>query len=131
MSDNYINSNGVSRLWRNILQKLNSYVTKNGDGATGTWGINISGNAKTATKATQDGAGNVIVNTYATKNEVKQSDWNQTDETAMDFIKNKPDVATKDYVDAPKSQFTLVDQVTGENYIVCMKEGNLVTYKAE
>ena len=32
---------------------------------------------------------------------------------------------------APKTQFTLIDQVTGENYIVCMRDGNLVTYKAE
>ena len=30
---------------------------------------------------------------------VKQVDWNQTDKTQVDYIKNKPDVATKDYVD--------------------------------
>lgn len=29
----------------------------------------------------------------------KQVDWDQTDTTQMDYIKNKPDVATKDYVD--------------------------------
>ena len=30
---------------------------------------------------------------------VKQVDWNQTDATQVDYIKNKPDVATKSYVD--------------------------------
>ena len=45
-----------------------------------------------------------IGNDYASKDYVntaieensKQADWAQTDETAMDFIKNKPDVATDD-----------------------------------
>ena len=41
--------------------------TKTGDGASGTWNINISG---TATKANQDASGNVITDTYATKTEV-------------------------------------------------------------
>ena len=36
----------------------------NGTGASGTWGINISGNAATATKATQDADGNTISSTY-------------------------------------------------------------------
>ena len=31
---------------------------------------------------------------------VKQSDWNQTDSTQPDYIKNKPDVYTKAQVDA-------------------------------
>ena len=35
-----------------------------GSGASGTWGISISGNATTATKATQDGNGAVISSTY-------------------------------------------------------------------
>ena len=30
---------------------------------------------------------------------VKQVDWNQTDPTQVDYIKNKPDVVTKEYVD--------------------------------
>lgn len=41
-------------------------VTKTGSGASGTWGINISGNAATATKATQDGSGNTITSKYVT-----------------------------------------------------------------
>ena len=50
--------------WFTILDSNNytSYtVTKTGSGASGTWNINISG---TATKATQDGDGNVITSTY-------------------------------------------------------------------
>lgn len=35
-----------------------------GSGASGNWGINITGNAATATKATQDGSGNTITSTY-------------------------------------------------------------------
>ena len=41
-----------------------------GTGASGTWGISISGNAATATKATQDASGNTITSTYATKTEL-------------------------------------------------------------
>ena len=52
----------------------NSYApTLTGTGASGTWGISITGNAATATKATQDGSGNVIVNTYATKSELNNT----------------------------------------------------------
>lgn len=52
---------------------FNSYApTLTGTGASGTWGISISGNANTAstantaTRANQDGNGNVIVDTYVT-----------------------------------------------------------------
>lgn len=56
-----------------VLEVLNNAVTskanKDGSNATGTWGISITGNAKTSTKATQDANGNVINETYATKTE--------------------------------------------------------------
>lgn len=43
----------------------NNYApTKTGGGASGTWGINVSGNSATATKATQDSAGQQINTTY-------------------------------------------------------------------
>lgn len=46
-----------------------SYVpTKTGSGASGTWGISITGNAATATKSTQDGNGNIITSTYLSNN---------------------------------------------------------------
>lgn len=57
------------RNWRAIAftDEINNYApTKTGGGASGTWGINISGNAATSTKATQDASGNVIADTYAT-----------------------------------------------------------------
>ena len=41
-------------------------VSTTGTGATGTWDISISGNAATATKATQDGSGNTITSHYCT-----------------------------------------------------------------
>lgn len=62
--------------WKTILSSNNytDYVPKkDGTGASGTWGIDITGNANTATKATsansatkatQDGNGNVISSTY-------------------------------------------------------------------
>ena len=40
-------------------------VLGDGTGASGTWGISITGNANTATKSTQDDAGNNIKATYA------------------------------------------------------------------
>ena len=40
-------------------------------------------------------------------------------------------LATEEYVNSPKSQLILTDQETGENYILCIRNGNLVTYKAE
>lgn len=46
----------------NETYDLNNFPTKTGNGASGTWGINISGNAKTATTATT--AGNVSGKIY-------------------------------------------------------------------
>lgn len=53
-----------------IKTALDTKPDKTGEGASGTWGINITGNANTATKANQDASGNVIVDTYAKKTEV-------------------------------------------------------------
>lgn len=56
--------------WNNSAELLSTYnyntyaPKKDGTGASGTWGINISGNANTATKATQDSAGQQINMTY-------------------------------------------------------------------
>lgn len=62
---------GSSNDWGNWIYLLdaNNYtdytVKKDGTGASGSWGISISGNANTATKATQDESGNNIKATYA------------------------------------------------------------------
>ena len=53
--------------WNTVLDSdnYNNYApTKTGGGASGTWGINVSGNSATATKATQDSAGQQINTTY-------------------------------------------------------------------
>lgn len=67
---------GVYGSWQTVLSSNNytDYVPKkDGTGASGTWGIDITGNAATATKATsansatkatQDGNGRVISSTY-------------------------------------------------------------------
>lgn len=66
---------GTWGAWKTVLSSNNytDYVPKkDGTGASGTWGIDITGNAKTATsadsatKATHDGAGNVITSKYVT-----------------------------------------------------------------
>lgn len=53
-----------------IKTALDTKPDKTGEGASGTWGINVTGNAKTATKATHDASGNVITTTYAKKAEI-------------------------------------------------------------
>lgn len=62
-------NNGTLQPWRTQIDSGNyiSYCpTKTGSGASGTWGISITGNATTATKATQDGSGNTITTKYVT-----------------------------------------------------------------
>lgn len=64
---------GAWGAWKTFLDEKNytDYVpTKTGGGASGTWGINITG---TATKANQDASGNVITDTYATKDYVTRA----------------------------------------------------------
>ena len=66
-------SGGTNTSWSDWVTMLTSgnytnyTVTKTGSGASGTWGISITGNAATATKATQDGDGYVIKDTYVKK----------------------------------------------------------------
>ena len=53
------NSGGIDKTWRTILDSANysSYtVTKTGGGASGTWGISITGNAATASSCTGNAA---------------------------------------------------------------------------
>ena len=50
---------------RNIVA---TYLTKDGEGATGTWPIDIAGEADSARRATCDGFGRVISTTYLTEN---------------------------------------------------------------
>lgn len=55
----YGNASGIETTWREVLDSSNytNYtVTKGGSGATGTWGISITGNAATASKCTGNAA---------------------------------------------------------------------------
>ena len=76
-SNEFFIKNIYNTIWNTLLHSNNytSYtVKKDGTGASGTWGINISGNASSATKATNDGNGNTITSTYATKTERANND---------------------------------------------------------
>lgn len=69
---NYTNSNWVKidTAYKELEDKFGNYVTKDGDGANGTWDISISGNASTstdsinATNATNDSNRQKIDETY-------------------------------------------------------------------
>lgn len=72
---------GTWGAWKTFLNEnnYNNYApTKTGGGASGTWGISITGHATTATKAntatnaTKDASGNVIADTYAKKSYVDE-----------------------------------------------------------
>lgn len=78
--------------------------------------------ANSATKATQDGNGKVIADTYETKENVatkieqalldSQADWDQTDSTKSDYIKNKPD---EDDAFALLLEMNLIEPVVDED----------------
>lgn len=76
-SNEFFIKNTHNTIWNTLLHS-NNYtkytVKKDGTGASGTWGINITGNASSATKATNDGSGNTITSTYATKTERANND---------------------------------------------------------
>ena len=74
--DDFFDVSHQNENFETIDEELNNKAEKDGTNATGTWNINITGNAKTATKATsadsatkatQDASGNVITDTYAEK----------------------------------------------------------------
>ena len=66
--------------------------TATGSGASGTWGISISGNAATATKATQDGNGANIASTY-----LKYSGGTMTGDISFATIASWPTVSGETY----------------------------------
>lgn len=90
--------------------------------------VNNVAHASTADSATSDGAGNNIATTYATKTNVEdavvQSDWNETDNAAKAFIKNKPDVALKTDLDSVTE--TIENTVTPKVNAVSSKVDALV-----
>lgn len=103
----------------------------------------------TVTNTTTDANGNIIVNvsssandaitlatagTYSDKNIIfnittrVQSDWNQDNETAPDYIKNKPIEETEDDAMKMLIDMGIIDPVTDEeNNIFTDENGNILT----
>lgn len=69
-----------------------------------------------------------LVHTKADKKDILQSDWIQTDETKIDFIKNKPIEETEDDAMDMLAEMGILDPVTDEeNNILTDEEGNIFT----
>lgn len=61
----YGNASGIETTWREVLDSssyTNYTVTKGGSGATGTWGISITGNAATSSSCTGNAATATVAN---------------------------------------------------------------------
>lgn len=72
-----------------------------------------------AIKATQDASGNVITETYETKEDAQlkydtitaaKADWNQNDESAIDYVKNRPF-----YEEDPEEFYPLPEMTINDN----------------
>ena len=58
----------------------------------------------------------------------QKPDWNQNDETKIDFIKNKPGEETEDDAMEMLAEMGLADPVTNEeNNILTDEDGNILT----
>lgn len=69
-----------------------------------------------------------LVKTKADKKDVMQSDWIQTDETKIDFIKNKPIEETEDDAMEMLAEMGILDPIQDEeNNILTDEEGNIFT----
>lgn len=69
-----------------------------------------------------------LVHTKADKKDILQSDWIQTDETKIDFIKNKPIEETEDDAMEMLAEMGILDPVTDEeNNILTDEDGNIFT----
>ena len=61
----------------------------------------------------------IIGNTTATPN--PRPDWNQTDESKADYIKNKPQV----YTGVSENELILIDRITKQKYELYIDNGTL------
>lgn len=90
---------------------VDTYPTKTGAGASGTWAISITGSAVNATKATQDGNGANIVNTYATKAELSAKQNTLTFDSTPTANSSNPVTSdgVKKYVDSALASLISAD----------------------
>ena len=71
---------------------------------------------------------NAIDETKADKTDIVQSDWDQSDETAPDYIKNKPLEETEDDAMKMLAEMGIIDPATDEEGNVFTDEsGNILT----
>lgn len=90
----------MSAMWNWIKAKTDTlYLTKSGTGASGTWGINITGNAATAGSATSANYANEIarksmldsqekIDNFITANRLEYATFKTTDTNNVDFAGN-------------------------------------------
>lgn len=100
----YTNSNWakIDDAYKEIKDKFDDYPTKDGTGATGDWGINITGESNSAKKATNDSTGQQIDSTYV-------KDVKSTDDGKLVVTKGNGNTSTAD-VSTPAG-YTLVKTV--------------------
>lgn len=71
---------------------------------------------------------NAIDETKADKTDIVQSDWNENDETAKDFIKNKPDIASDEDVMNMLSDLEIINPITtSDGSILISPTGEIYT----
>ena len=77
--------------------------------------INEVPSATTADKAFKDGDGNNIVDTYATKSSVAQSNWSETGSTMPSYIKNKPVISNYTLIGVTGNTLSFASTKENEN----------------
>ena len=102
-------SNSVSSLQNKVSTNTSNITTLNNN--VSSLQNKVSTNTSNITTLRSD------LNTLSEK--VVQSDWNQEDDTKLDYIKNKPRI-TNDYI-------ILKDKVSRYDYVIEMVNGNLVS----
>lgn len=103
----FLNNAGVERLWAHILLKLNRKVDK------------VEGKGLSTEDFTTEEKEKL-----AALGECVQADWKQTDETAMDFIKNKPYEETEDDALELLMEMGVLEATTNEEGFVLTDENN-------
>ena len=128
-STNAIQNKAVANMKTNIDDELSNKPSKTGDGASGTWGISISGNATTATLASyalkmQTYKYNSTTETYGTSYPL-YAQWNQQG----NILNLKCDNYTVNTDTATKATKDSADQQISTTYIKGLSvSGKTITY---